>query len=80
MISDNQTSFMKTFTELTEVINKLYETSTDKYLIARNIGWNFNSLLRPLMGGVWYLLVKPLKFCLKVIIKENFLPKKFYQR
>ena len=78
MISDNQTSFMKTFTELTEVINKLYETSADKYLIARNIGWNFNSLLRPLMGGVWYLLVKPIKFCLKVIFKENFLPKKFY--
>ena len=71
MRSDNGTNFVGASTELKQSIKALDQISINKHTVAKHIDWKFNPPVRPWIGGIWESLVKSVKRCLKVTIRDK---------
>ena len=71
MRSDNRKKFVRDSTELKQSIKALDQVSINKHLVAKNIDWKFNPPVSPWMGSIWESLVKSVRCCFKVIVKDK---------
>ena len=71
MRSDNRKKFVRDSTELKQSIKALDQVSINKHLVAKNIDWKFNPPVSPWMRSIWESLVKSVRCCFKVIVKDK---------
>ena len=72
MRSDNGSNFVGASTELKQSIKALDQVSINKHLVSKNIDGKFNPPVSPWLRGILESLVKSIKRCLKVIIRDKF--------
>ena len=71
MRSDNGTNFIEALTEMKQSIKALDQASINKHLVVKYIDWKFNPPVSTWMGGIWESLIKSVKGCSKVIIRDK---------